>query len=198
MQARLFSIWTLQLQVSFWNGCSMQFNIVERWEAFPEKDVSMGAYVVLKPVYIFQCWCLFIYFLPDVHAAPSVGTNGPPYHQRCRLLNWGLITSWLLFSQGRTRIHSCLKEFWISVCLTTGQFCTLPQSILNELLKMVVLEDHVYIWLFPCKNFNLHLLIARQTVFLTNNFCSQCDDFQCIPCTDWVLLEASGVTGIQH
>jgi len=42
-------------------------------------------------IYIFEHRCCQIYKLPVLQALMH-----PPYHQRCRLLNWELITSWIL------------------------------------------------------------------------------------------------------
>lgn len=60
---------------------------------FPVKDIFwMGAYSHVKAVYTFQhWWCLF-----RCARWQFVGTNAAPYHQRCRLLNWMLIASWLV------------------------------------------------------------------------------------------------------
>ncbi len=58
----------------------------------------------------------------------------PPYHQRCWLLNWTLITRWkvsLLLAR-RTRRHDFQQECQIWTRLTIEHFSTLKQSILNE------------------------------------------------------------------
>lgn len=78
------------------------------------KDVIwMGAYVALKPGYIFQhSWYLYRC------GADFKGTNVPADHHGCRLLNWVLITS-----------------------QTTEQFPIWPRSILNELLPKAVIQN---------------------------------------------------------
>ncbi len=79
------------------NSCSMWFCIVLL--KYTEIDVVWrGAYVALKPLYTpFSIHSAF----QNRQAAHTVCTYAPPYHQRCCLLNWTLITHWkvsLLFS----------------------------------------------------------------------------------------------------
>lgn len=75
--------------------CRMQFYyyLTQICNTFPVKDIFwMGAYSHVKAVYTFQhWWCLF-----RCARWQFVGTNAAPYHQRCRLLNWMLIASWLV------------------------------------------------------------------------------------------------------
>ncbi len=70
-----------------------------------------------------------------MQAAHTVCTYAPPYHQRCWLLNWTLITCWkvsLLFSPGGHGVRDFQQECQIWTRLTIEHFSTLKQSILNE------------------------------------------------------------------
>ncbi len=73
----------------------------------------------------------------NMQAAHTVCTYEPPYHQRCWLLNWTLITRWkvsLLFSPEDTAsvISNKNVKFGLRTGLTIEHFSTLKQSILNE------------------------------------------------------------------
>ncbi len=70
-----------------------------------------------------------------MQAAHTVCTYAPPYHQRCWLFNWTLITRWkvsLLFSPEDTEVCDFQQECQIWTRLTIEHFSTLKQSILNE------------------------------------------------------------------
>ncbi len=51
-----------------------------------------GAYVVLELGYTFQHW----WCLSRCVSCHATRIMQPPYHQRCRLLNWALITTWVV------------------------------------------------------------------------------------------------------
>ncbi len=80
-------------------------------------------------------WNLYIPFsihsaFQNMQAAHTVCTYAPPYHQRCWLLNWTLITHWkvsVLFSPEDTVSVISNKNR-----LTIEHFSTLKQSILKE------------------------------------------------------------------
>ena len=74
-------------------------------------------------------------FFPDVPAAHIIVTNAAPYHQRCRLLNCPQITSgWSLSSHPTGHgVRGFHKELQMLIRLTTDQFSTLTQTILDEL-----------------------------------------------------------------
>ncbi len=67
-----------------------------------------------------------------MQAAHTVCTYAPPYHQRCWILNWTLITRWkisLLFSPEDTASVISNKNIRFGLI---DHFSTLKQSILNE------------------------------------------------------------------
>ncbi len=104
---------------------------VGKCKVFPERDdLWMGAYVVLELGYTFQHW----WCLSRCVSCHATRTHATPYHQRCRLLNWALITTWVSLSSLvlMTWRPSFQKELQILIRLTTEQSSTLPQSILNE------------------------------------------------------------------
>ncbi len=70
----------------------------------------------------------------NMQAAHTVCIYAPPYHQRCWLLNWTLITCWkvsLLCSLEDTASMISNKNVKIGLSLTIEHFSTLKQSILN-------------------------------------------------------------------
>ena len=99
-----------------WNRCSLWFNIVllKYAKLFVKKTLSVWVHMLLqnlyKPFSIDGA-------SPDVYVASSIGTNGPSYRQRCRLLNCALITRRmvpLLFSHFDMSVHNfplCLRPF---------------------------------------------------------------------------------------
>ena len=123
--------------------------LAEICKAFPEEDVIwMGAYVALKPVYNLSAltmpfkMCKF---------PVSKGTNAPQYHQRCKCLNWALITSRLdlVFSLEDADFQ---KDFPNLINLTTAPFSTLSQSILC--------------WLWPGKDSSVSGSCSHMSSFL--------------------------------
>lgn len=73
----------------------------------------------------FSTWALLLRSHSVITDAASIGTRTPPYHQRCRLLNWLLITSLmvpLLFSLEDAVCIFSIKEFKNLICLTAEQF----------------------------------------------------------------------------
>lgn len=81
---------------------------------------------------IFAASTVYFHFQTLVH---TTDLNATPYQQRKRLLTCLLITSLmdpLLFSLQDTA-YGLQKAFQISIHLTTEQFSTLTQLILNEL-----------------------------------------------------------------
>ncbi len=106
-----------------------------------------------------------------MQAAHIICTYAPPYHQRCWLLNWTLITRWkvsLLF------ICDFQQECQIWTRLTIEHFFTLKRSILNE--PWPTGHDgasgpcsHMASF-FAWYSFSWHLQMARRTVFTDSGF----------------------------
>ncbi len=116
------------------NWCSMWSGIVMLENArssLKETTFWMGAYVVLELGYTFQHW----WCLSRCVSCPCHTHSCNPYHQRCRLLNWALITTWVvlvLFSPDDMASQFSKNNFKFWFVWPQNSFSTLPQSILNE------------------------------------------------------------------
>lgn len=110
----------------------------------------------------------------------------PPYHQKCRLLNWALITS---------------QKMQISICLTTKQFYTLQHKNLNGPEKTMVFLDHVNFCMIE-----FYLAILNGTVncvhrqWFLEAFLMPCSDVhhRIMPVFNEVLSEGPKITGIHN
>ncbi len=106
LQAGQFSTQTLllwSLVVVIAAVCGFEFCPAEIHKVFPEIVIIWrGAYVALKPFIYYYIYNFRIHSaFQNMQAAHTVCTYAPPYHQRCWLLNWMLITRWkvsVLFS----------------------------------------------------------------------------------------------------
>ena len=101
--------------------------LVEKCRVVPERDdVWMGAYVVLEPEYIFlHWWCL------SRHASCPCHTHSCNPIPSCRLLNWALITTWVvlvLFGPDDMASHISKMNFesWLVWPQNSLPFCHTP------------------------------------------------------------------------
>lgn len=91
--------------------------------------------------WLFYClfqfyWWLVLWSNQSItQAANSTGTDTPPCHQRCRLLNWVMVTRWTvpqLFRPEDAASMFSKEKNYIWIHATTEQLCTLLQIILKD------------------------------------------------------------------
>lgn len=97
---------------------------------------------------------------PNVPATYAMCTNKPPYHHKCWLLNFVLITDWMvaLFIPKEAASMISKENFKILICQNTGHCFTWPQSTLRPKEDSSVSGSCLYMVSFlHGRHFNLHL-----------------------------------------
>ncbi len=112
-----------------------------------------------------------------MQTAHTVCTYAPPYHQRCWLLNWTLMTRWkvsLLFSPEDTAVRDFQQECQIWTRLTIEHFSTLKQVhfkwALAHRTRRRFWTMFTYGFLFAWYSFSWHLQMAWRIVFTDSGF----------------------------
>ncbi len=107
-------------------------------------------------------------------AAHTVCTYAPPYHQRCWLLNWMLITRWkvsLFFSlEDTASIHIFNKNVKFEHRLTIEHFSILKKWALTHRTQRHFWTMFTFGFLFALWSFSWHQKMAWQIVFTDSGF----------------------------